>query len=66
MANFEIDGIKPGTNLADRFKRANDGVWEMKIAEPVTDLNDATLTASVKDHQGNITRLKRTLSNARP
>jgi len=59
IADFEIDGIAAGENLAGRFKQAGDGVWELKVAKPIAALDAAKLTVSVKDQQGNITRIDR-------
>jgi hypothetical protein len=61
-ADFPVDDAKPGEDLAGRFKSKGDGVWELKLARPVADLPKGTLTVSVKDRQGNTTRLERTFS----
>jgi hypothetical protein len=62
VADFAVDGAPAGTNLAPRFKAKGDGVWELRLARPVTALARGTLTVSVKDRQGNETRIERTLS----
>jgi hypothetical protein len=61
-ADFAIDGVKLGGNLASKFKPTTHGVWEMRLAAPITELPRGTLTVSVKDRQGNLTRLERTFS----
>ena len=61
-ADFPIAGVKPGENLAGKFARVNEGVLEWKLSEPITSLNRGTLTISVRDKQGNISRIERTLS----
>jgi hypothetical protein len=63
VADFALDGTAAGENLAKQFKEAAaPGVWKLKLARPVTDLPAGTLTVSVKDRQGNTTRVARTFS----
>ena len=62
VADFEIDGIKAGENLASKFKPASAGVWELKLATPIAKLESGKLAISVKDRQGNATRIERTFS----
>ncbi len=57
-ADVEMDGVQAGTNLADRFKATTPGVWEYR---PKTPGKASRLTVEVKDRQGNVTRLERTL-----
>jgi hypothetical protein len=61
-ADFAIDGVKPGENLASRFKDKSDGVREMTLANAIKNLERGTLTVAVKDRQGNTTRIERTIS----
>ena len=61
-ADFPIDGVAAGENLAARFKTASQGVWEYRLAQAVTALPRGTLTVSVRDRQGNVTRIVRTIS----
>jgi hypothetical protein len=61
-ADFPIDSTKPGENLAPRFKETSAGVRELKLAAPIKSLARGTLTVSVKDRQGNLTRIERTIS----
>jgi hypothetical protein len=58
-ADFAIDGAKPGEDLAPAFKVASQGVWELKLEKPLTDLTTGTLTVSVADKQGNVARIER-------
>ena len=51
-----------GQNLAGKFSEKSGGVWEYRLAKPVTALSSGTLTISVKDRQGNITRVEREIS----
>lgn len=60
-ASFDVDGLPNEQNLASRFKMTSPGVWEFKLTNPIEALSDARLTVSVKDRQGNITRIERTL-----
>ncbi len=61
-ADFPIDGVKAGENLAPRFKSASQGVWEYRLEKAMTDLPRGTLTVAVRDRQGNLTRIVRTIS----
>jgi hypothetical protein len=61
-ADFAIDGVKPGENLARRFVETSPGVHEARLATPIKALERGTLTVAVKDRQGNITRVERTIS----
>jgi hypothetical protein len=58
-ADFEIDGVAAGENLAPRFTSTSRGVWELKLSKPLTELPAGTLTVSVADRQGNVTRIER-------
>jgi hypothetical protein len=59
-ADFEVSGIPAGTNLAPQLKSKSSGVWEWKLDEPVTNLERGVLRVSVRDRQGNTTRIDRT------
>jgi hypothetical protein len=61
-ADFPVDGAKPSEELAARFKEKGDGVWELTLNEPLRALNRGRLTVSVKDRQGNISRIDRVFS----
>src|SRR5262249_46333714 len=61
-ADFPLDGVKAGENLAARFREKSQGVYELKLATPVKELDRGTLTVSVRDRQGNVTRVERTFS----
>ena len=59
-ADFAIDGVAAGQNLAPKFKGKPLGVWELALSKPLTELPKGKLTVSVKDRQGNLTRIERT------
>jgi hypothetical protein len=65
-ADFAVDGAPAGTDLAPRFAAHGDGVWELRLATPITALPRGTLTVSVTDRQGNTARVERTLSVVAP
>jgi hypothetical protein len=62
VADFAIDGVKPGDDLAANFKPIGQGIWELKLAKPVTKLAAGMLTVSVKDRRGNLSQIERTFS----
>jgi hypothetical protein len=59
-ADFAIDGIAAGENLASKFAAREDGVWEWKFTKPIAELPQGVLTVSVKDREGNVSRIERT------
>jgi hypothetical protein len=61
-ADFPVDGAKPGENLASRFQVVPGNRWELKLKEPVGELPRGTLTVTVKDREGNTSRVVRTFS----
>jgi hypothetical protein len=60
VADFALDGVPVGQNLAPKFKAKTTGVRELTLAKPLTELPRGKLTVSVKDRQGNVTRMERT------
>src|SRR5262249_51982352 len=64
VADFPLGGAAAGQNLASRFKEKTPGVWELTLSRPLTQLSGGKLTVSVKDRQGNITRIERSFSVA--
>ncbi len=61
-ADFAIGDAKAGEDLASKFKAGDDGVWAWDLPAPLKGLKRGTLTVSVKDKQGNTTRIDRTFS----
>src|SRR5205814_1250430 len=35
VADFDIDGVPAGTDLASRFQVKSPGVWELRLAQPI-------------------------------
>ena len=65
-ADFAIDGVKPGENLAPKLKALPENRWELRLAQPVTALPRGKLTVSVKDRVGNVSKIERTFSVSGP
>jgi mono/diheme cytochrome c family protein len=61
VADFDIDGVAAGTELASRFRETSQGVWEWKLSKPVSGLAKGVIRVSVKDRQGNVSRIERTI-----
>jgi hypothetical protein len=61
-ADFAIDGVEAGKDLASKFTAKGEGVWGLRLARPVAELSKGKLTVSVKDRQGNATQIERTFS----
>jgi hypothetical protein len=67
VADFELDGVAAGQNLASRFQPKSPGVWELKLSRSVTNLERGKIEVSVQDNQGNLSRIERTFAvGARP
>ncbi len=62
VADFELEGVSPGENLAAKFQSTTQGVWELKLGKPFPELKAGRLTVSVEDKQGNATRIERRFS----
>jgi hypothetical protein len=65
-ADFAIDGVKAGEDLAARFKSVAAGVWELRFTNPPASLPHARLQVEVRDRQGNTTRIERVFSLSVP
>jgi hypothetical protein len=61
-ADFELDGVPAGDNLAPKFKPAGDGVWRLELKTPLGKLKEGVLDVSIRDRQGNTTHVRRTFS----
>jgi hypothetical protein len=62
VADFALDGVPAGQNLASKFRPKSQGVWELPLAQPLTDLKRGTIIVAVRDRQGNTSRIERTFS----
>ncbi len=62
VADCEIDGVAAGQNLAGRFRPRSPGVWVWELKQPLKNLPQGKMVVSVKDRQGNISRVERTFS----
>lgn len=60
VADVPLGSLKPGDNLAGKFRPLGDGVWEWKLDEPLRATSLVTLDVSVRDRQGNEARSVRT------
>jgi RNA polymerase sigma factor (sigma-70 family) len=65
IADFPVGSVPAGQNLASKFTPKTPGVWELQLSPPLEDLPKAKLTVSVKDCQGNTSRIERTFSVAK-
>jgi hypothetical protein len=61
-ADFPIGDIPAGQNVASHFKALPGGRWEVRLATALTALPRGKLTVSIKDKQGNVSRVERTFS----
>jgi hypothetical protein len=61
VADFAVNGIAAGQNLAPKFTALGGGVFELKLGAPLP--ARGKLTVSVKDRQGNVARIERVLSS---
>jgi hypothetical protein len=61
-ADFAMNDWPPGANLAPSFQSVSQGVWELRLTKAIDALSRGKLVVSVKDRQGNLTRIERTLS----
>jgi hypothetical protein len=62
IADFGIDDAIAGQNLATRFRPKSPGVWELKLDRPIAHRPKGNIVVSVKDRQGNVTRIERAFS----
>jgi hypothetical protein len=60
-ADVAVNGVAAGQNLAPKFAALGGGVFELKLEAPLV-VPRAKLTVSVKDKQGNVTRIERVFS----
>lgn len=58
-ADFVVAGRPPGAELADLAAPTGDGIWEIGLPEALEPMFAAHLLVSVRDFQGNVTRVDR-------
>jgi hypothetical protein len=61
-ADFPVNSIEAGDNLATAFKEKSPFVRELVLARPITELPKGKLIVSIKDRQGNESRIERIFS----
>ena len=66
IADFPVEGVTAGRNLASRFKSKAEGVWELQLVQPLSNLAQGKLVVVVKDRQGNLSRIERKFSVVKP
>ena len=59
VADFEINGVKAGESLAKQFQPTTQGVWELKLTKPISEVKAGWLLVSIADKQGNVTKIER-------
>lgn len=62
VADFEIDGLPAGQNLAAKLKPLPESRWELVLARPIKKLQRGNLTVGIADRQGNVTTIHRSFS----
>ena len=52
-----INGRTAGEELSDLAQQVGEGIYEIVLASPLTQINEAHLFAAVSDQQGNVMRV---------
>jgi hypothetical protein len=63
-ADFPINDVPAGQNLAAKFQPKTSGVVELTLDIPIAEMARGKVIVSIKDHAGNVTRVERTFSVA--
>lgn len=58
-ADFAVDGIAAGENLASKFVALPDSRWEYVLKSPIAKMASGKLSVSIKNRQGNISIIER-------
>jgi hypothetical protein len=61
-ADVAMAGAPARENLASKFKRVSQGVWQLDLPTPLSALERGKLVVSVCDRQGNESRIERVFS----
>ena len=56
-ATVAINGRAAGDELSDLAQAVGDGIYEIALSSPITQVDEAHLFVEVKDKQGNVTRV---------
>jgi uncharacterized repeat protein (TIGR02543 family) len=64
VADFAVAGKAPGSELAALLTESGDNIWTLNVNPPVSSLPSGTLTARVRDLQGNETVVRRSFGVA--
>ena len=62
--DIPVNGMPAGENLAPHFQRIDEGIYELKLNQPLRSPGEKSISVAIKDRQGNITRIDRTFSVA--
>ena len=60
VASFAVNNLPADTNLAGQVHARGEGVYELKLTEPLQKTGEYELVVSVKDRQGNLRAIRRT------
>ncbi|MGH9387895.1 MAG: hypothetical protein ACRD2N_26855 [Vicinamibacterales bacterium] len=61
-ASVPVSGKPAKTELASLFVQTADHVWTATMTPPLSNVQDGVLTVTVKDRQGNVTKIERVFS----
>src|SRR5262249_58154169 len=59
VADFPLAGAAAGEDLSKKFRPVAQGVWELRLDRPLTELRQGRLAGAVKDRQGDGSRTGR-------
>jgi hypothetical protein len=63
-ADVDLAGAPAGEDLAGRFRSTAPGVWELALDQPIGEHSVSRLSVSIRDRQGNTSRIERRFSVA--
>jgi hypothetical protein len=58
-ADFPIDDVPAGDDVADRLVEVATGVYEYRLRDPIQRLDSGRLSVTVRDNQGHLSRVDR-------
>lgn len=65
-ADFPVNGVAAGDELAGYAASIHDGVFEIALTTPIGPLDEGHLKVEVADHQGNVTRVDQRFTTIPP